>query len=59
MGPILAFSLAPLVRDRKLAIVALRNEAIALGICVVMGVIIGLGFLPFGKYYNWPTAEMR
>ena len=59
MGPILAFSLAPVIRDKQMAITGLRNEAIALGLSIILGVLIGFGFVAFGPHYNWPTSEMR
>jgi len=58
MGPILAFSLGALINDWKMVSKGLLNEIISLGICVLMGFLLGFIFLAFGEYLEWPTDEM-
>jgi len=58
MGPILSIGFAPVVRDKEFAVNGLRNEALALLTCLGLGSLIGIGFLPFGYEYGWPTEEM-
>jgi len=59
MGPIVALSLAPLIKDKRMAFTALRNEFIALLVAIILGVVVGLLFLPFQNAVNWPTDEMK
>ena len=63
MGPILGFSLGVIIRDRRLVLTGIKNEAYGLLIAVVMGIIMGAILMPFaGILYplgpGWPTPEM-
>ena len=59
MGPVLAFTFGATMRNKDLRQMGLRNEAISLLICVVVGVIIGW-FWPWATQnrQDWPTNEM-
>jgi len=59
MGPIIALSLAPLIKSKSMAITALKNECIALLIALALGCLVGFLFLPFRDTYQWPTQEMK
>ncbi len=59
MGPILAFSLGAVIRDRRLVVTGLMNEALGLAIAIIMGVIMGAVLLPWSQIPPiWPTEEM-
>ncbi len=59
MGPILAFSLGAVIRDRRLVITGLLNEGLGLLIAIIMGFIMG-GLLLWWSQISpvWPTEQM-
>ena len=55
MGPILAMTFGTIVQDWPLTTLGVKNELISLGLCVLVGFVVGLGVTPF---YDLPTDEM-
>jgi uncharacterized hydrophobic protein (TIGR00341 family) len=63
MGPILGLSLGAIIKDRRLVLTGIKNEAYGLLIAVVMGVIMGAFLMPYAPILypilpGWPTPEM-
>jgi uncharacterized hydrophobic protein (TIGR00271 family) len=62
MGPILAGVFGTVIGDRKLRNLGIANELLSLGICIVVGFLLGLMVCPWAATYGaseWPTREMR
>eukprot|EP00005_Dracoamoeba_jomungandri_P014495 CAMPEP_0174275110 /NCGR_PEP_ID=MMETSP0439-20130205/59650_1 /TAXON_ID=0 /ORGANISM="Stereomyxa ramosa, Strain Chinc5" /LENGTH=357 /DNA_ID=CAMNT_0015367189 /DNA_START=957 /DNA_END=2030 /DNA_ORIENTATION=+ len=58
MGPILGFTFGVMIKDHQMVWLGLKNEAIALIISVLVGILLGVVLLPFGSALDWPTTEM-
>ncbi len=62
MGPILGLSFGVIIKDRRLVMTGIKNEAFGLSIAVIMGLIMGAVLIPVtlipGWPWPWPTAEM-
>jgi uncharacterized hydrophobic protein (TIGR00271 family) len=59
MGPVLGMTFGAVVRDGKLIKESMKTEFVALLLCVLMGVLLGLVCI-FGGFFvdTWPTTEM-
>ncbi len=61
MGPILAGVFGVVIRDRALTRSGVQNEVASLAICVAIGLVLGVAFVPWIDRYNpptWPPEEM-
>ncbi|MFX0168148.1 MAG: DUF389 domain-containing protein [Candidatus Hodarchaeota archaeon] len=63
MGPILGLSLGVVIKDRRLVLTGVKNEAYGLLIAVIIGVLMGAILMPFAPILyptlpGWPTPEM-
>ncbi|CAB9497030.1 Domain of unknown function (DUF389) [Seminavis robusta] len=60
MGPVLGLTFGSRVRDWPLVTGSLFNESMALMVCVLIGLLIGIlaGFTKDARE-NWPTSEME
>ena len=58
MGPILAITFGTSIKNWAMVRLGLVSEFLALGLCILSGFIVGLGFAPYGTALNWPTGEM-
>jgi uncharacterized hydrophobic protein (TIGR00341 family) len=62
MGPILGLSFGAVIKDRRLVLTGIKNEALGLAIAFIMGLIMGAILMPFALLptwsWPWPTAEM-
>jgi uncharacterized hydrophobic protein (TIGR00271 family) len=59
MGPVLATCFAAIVSDAKLLKESLKVEVGAIGICIVVGMVIGFCFTGNYDTFGWPTSEMK
>ena len=62
MGPILAGIFGAVVGDTKLRNQGVRNEVISLAICILIGFLGGLCFVPWIESYGvsqWPTQVLN
>ncbi|KNC75076.1 hypothetical protein SARC_12392, partial [Sphaeroforma arctica JP610] len=59
MPPILGLCFGVIVRDKRMIVKSLRNEAIGAGLCVLVGIFMGIGCIPFREYIGYPTPEMQ
>jgi len=62
MGPILAGIFGTVIGDPKLRNLGIWNELMSLGICIIVGFVLGLIVCPWIEAYGateWPTREMR
>ena len=58
MGPIMELTFGTIIRDWKLSWQGLWKELVGLAICFFVGVLVGLGFAPWGDDLDWPNNEM-
>eukprot|EP01134_Creolimax_fragrantissima_P007861 CFRG7861T1 len=58
MPPILGLCFGVIVRDKIMIYKSLRNELIGACICLLIGVIMGIGIIPFREEIGYPTHEM-
>ena len=59
MGPILATTFGFVVKDYPLLRLGVRNELLALFICILVGMIVGACYTPFATDFEWPNTEME
>lgn len=58
MGPVMGMTFGSRVLDWRLAKFSFRNELISLAVCIVVGLLIGLGASWSTDAGSWPTQEM-
>lgn len=60
MGPVVAVTFGYTIKDWTLVKIGLVSEGMSIILCVSIGLILGLVFVPFGpEPHGWMTDEIR